>query len=108
MIEEITTKRQNALSRIEQTEDVTVLYACESGSRAWEFESDDSDCDVRFTCLRCANWYLTIQKKRDVIERVIDDELDVSGWDVPAAEGLPRDLALNRNVGIKKGKNHVP
>ena len=36
------------LSRIEEEENVTILYACESGSRAWGFESADSDYDVRF------------------------------------------------------------
>jgi predicted nucleotidyltransferase len=90
MNEEIITKIQHELSRLEQAEDVTVLYACESGSRAWGFESDDSDYDVRFIYLRRTNWYLTIQNKRDVIERPIDDELDVSGWDVPKALQLLR------------------
>ena len=78
------------ISRLEQAHDVTVLYACESGSRAWGFESEDSDYDVRFIYLQRTEWYLTIQNKRDVIEKPIDDELDVSGWDVPKALELLR------------------
>jgi hypothetical protein len=64
----ITQSIQNELSRIEETEDVTVLYACESGSRAWGFESTDSDYDVRFIYLRRTLKYLTIERGRDVIE----------------------------------------
>ena len=64
-----------------------VLYACESGSRAWGFASTDSDYDVRFLYLRRPSWYLSIdlEARRDVIERPIDDELDVSGWDLRKA-----------------------
>jgi len=36
------------LAWIEETHNVRVLYACESGSRAWGFASADSDYDVRF------------------------------------------------------------
>jgi len=90
MTEEITTRVQAELARIESAERVTILYACESGSRAWGFESDDSDYDVRFIYLRQTRWYLTIQNKRDVIEKPIDDELDVSGWDAPKALDLLR------------------
>jgi predicted nucleotidyltransferase len=78
------------LDRIEEEESVRVLYACESGSRAWGFESEDSDYDVRFIYLRPADWYLTIQKKRDVIEKPIDEDLDISGWDLPKALELFR------------------
>ncbi len=76
-------KIKTVLSEIETQEDVTVLYACESGSRAWGFPSEDSDHDVRFIYLRPRDWYLSIdlERKRDVIERPISDELDVSGWD---------------------------
>jgi predicted nucleotidyltransferase len=81
---------QEELRRIELEEDVTILFACESGSRAWGFESDDSDYDVRFIYLRKTPWYLTIQNKRDVIERPISDELDIAGWDLPKALGLFR------------------
>lgn len=90
MNEEIHTRIQAELRRIEETEDVTILFACESGSRAWGFESTDSDYDVRFIYLRRTEWYLTIQNKRDVIEKTIDDELDISGWDLPKALHLLR------------------
>jgi len=90
MSDDITLRIQAELRRIEEAEGVTVLYACESGSRAWGFESDDSDYDVRFIYLRRTDWYLTIQNKRDVIEKPIADELDISGWDVPKALQLLR------------------
>ena len=61
------------LKRIEKEEDVRILYACESGSRAWGFPSKDSDYDVRFLYIRPVDWYLSIFEKRDVIERPISD-----------------------------------
>ena len=81
---------QTELDRVESEESVRVLYACESGSRAWGFESGNSDYDVRFIYIRPTAWYLTIQHKRDVIERAIDDGLDMSGWDLPKALELLR------------------
>ena len=56
------------LRRIEQEYDVKVLYACESGSRAWGFASRDSDYDVRFLYVHSRDWYLSIEDWRDVIE----------------------------------------
>jgi len=79
-----------ALDRIEREEDVRVLYAVESGSRAWGFASTDSDWDVRFLYVRWPPWYLSIEPGRDVIEEPIDGDLDVSGWDVPKALRLLR------------------
>ena len=70
------------LERIECEHDVTVLYACESGSRAWGFPSRDSDWDVRFVYHHPVDWYLRLEGSRDVIEEPIDDLLDVSGWDL--------------------------
>jgi predicted nucleotidyltransferase len=69
---------------------VQILYACESGSRAWGFASPDSDYDVRFIYLRPTNWYLSfdVERKRDVIEYPIVDEIDCGGWDVRKALGL--------------------
>lgn len=82
-MEEILTR----LGEIEKEENVTIFYACESGSRAWGFPSKDSDYDVRFLYLRSRDWYLSIdvEGKRDVIERPISHMLDISGWDLRKA-----------------------
>ena len=79
---------QEALQRIETTDDVRVLFAVESGSRAWGFASRDSDWDVRFVYIRRPGWYLSVQRRRDVLEYPLDSDLDVSGWDVKKALGL--------------------
>ena len=82
----------DSLAQIEKDHDVNILYACESGSRAWGFASADSDYDVRFIYVHQADWYLDIalERKRDVIEIPICDDLDVSGWDLRKALGLMR------------------
>lgn len=77
-----------ALARIEREQGVRVLYAVESGSRAWGFASTDSDWDVRFIYLRPPEWYLSVQRRRDVLEFPLTDELDISGWDLVKALGL--------------------
>jgi len=78
------------LSKIEQEEEVRILYACESGSRAWGFPSKDSDYDVRFIYVRPESWYLSIFEKRDVIEHPISGMLDINGWDLKKALNLFR------------------
>jgi uncharacterized protein len=80
------------LGKIEKEERVIIFYACESGSRAWGFPSEDSDYDVRFLYLRSRDWYLSIdvEEKRDVIEQPISDMLDISGWDLRKALKLLR------------------
>ncbi|MBQ6970992.1 MAG: nucleotidyltransferase domain-containing protein [Synergistaceae bacterium] len=73
------------LNEIERERGITVLYAAESGSRAWGFESPDSDFDVRFIYKRPQSEYLRLDKTRDVIELPINDTWDVSGWDLDKA-----------------------
>ncbi|WPH19766.1 nucleotidyltransferase domain-containing protein [Variovorax paradoxus] len=80
-----------ALRDIEARHDVTVLFACESGSRGWGFASPDSDYDVRFIYVNRLPWYLTVTPRRDVIELPISGELDVNGWDLRKALGLMRE-----------------
>lgn len=81
-----------ALDNLERHEEIRIIYACESGSRAWGFPSADSDYDVRFIYVRRIEWYLAIdfERKRDVIELPINDELDVNGWDITKALRLLR------------------
>lgn len=76
------------LSDIEQQQNVRILYALESGSRAWGFASLNSDYDVRFIYIHHPDWYLSIRDQRDVIECPISNDLDISGWDLRKALGL--------------------
>lgn len=69
---------------------VRVLLAVESGSRAWGFESPNSDFDVRFIYVHEQAWYLSIDDKRDVIEYPILDEIDLNGWELRKALRLFR------------------
>lgn len=85
-----TGKIKEQLHQLEHEEGVKILYACESGSRAWGFPSKDSDYDVRFIYVRPVDWYLSIFEKRDVVERPISDLLDINGWDLKKALNLFR------------------
>lgn len=75
------------LRAAESEHGVRVIYACESGSRAWGFASPDSDYDVRFIYVRQPDWYLSfdVEHRRDVIEYPIVDEIDCTGWDLRKA-----------------------
>lgn len=79
------------LRAIEAQYNVTVLFACESGSRGWGFASPDSDYDVRFIYVNRLPWYLTVAPGRDVIELPINGDLDINGWDLRKALGLMRE-----------------
>ena len=70
------------LREIEKAYDITVLWAVESGSRAWGFASPDSDFDVRFIYRHNRDYYLKLEQGRDVIELPVDETWDVSGWDL--------------------------
>ncbi|MGR8930497.1 MAG: nucleotidyltransferase domain-containing protein [Gammaproteobacteria bacterium] len=77
------------LAEIAAAQRVTILYACESGSRAWGFPSPDSDYDVRFIYLRPSYWYLSLTEGRDVIDLALEETpagvLDLGGWDLRKA-----------------------
>lgn len=57
---------QARLKAVEKEHRVRILYACESGSRAWGFESQDSDYDIRFLYVRNIDDYITLEALRDV------------------------------------------
>lgn len=85
---ELTIKEK--LFELEQEQRITILYACESGSRAWGFASIDSDYDVRFIYKRDTDSYLSINDIRDVIELPVNEVLDIGGWDIKKALKLFR------------------
>jgi predicted nucleotidyltransferase len=66
---------------------VKVLLAVESGSRAWGFESPNSDYDARFIYVHPKDWYVSVglEEQRDVIEYPIVDDIDINGWDLRKA-----------------------
>lgn len=71
-----------SLENIEKEKNCTILFACESGSRAWGFASPDSDFDVRFVYFKPINWFLKIDTKRDTINEMLPRDLDLSGWEL--------------------------
>lgn len=76
---------QNILKEIETKNNVKILLAVESGSRAWGFASPDSDYDVRFIYIREPKEYLRLDNTSDIIEWQLDDILDINGWDLKKA-----------------------
>jgi uncharacterized protein len=88
----------NVLQQIEKEYDVKILHACESGSRAWGFPSDNSDYDVRFIYVHKKEWYLSIDQRRDVLEvpkhdklsTQVENLLDLNGWELSKALRLFR------------------
>lgn len=73
------------LDEIEKRENIKIIHCIESGSRAWGFASPDSDYDVRFIYVRPKEFYLRLDKTRDVIEWQLDETLDINGWDLQKA-----------------------
>lgn len=67
--------------KIAADKNITLLYACETGSRAWGFPSPDSDYDVRFIYMHERDWYLSLNQHKDTVE-YIDGDLDITGWDL--------------------------
>lgn len=76
------------LRKIERDHRVHILFAIESGSRAWGFPSPDSDYDARFIYVHEPDWYLSLTTGRDVIELPISGLLDINGWDIRKALNL--------------------
>jgi uncharacterized protein len=98
------------LLRIERQNNVRILLAVESGSRAWGFASPDSDYDVRFVYAHERDWYLSVFEDRDVIEEMLPDRLDINGWDLRKSLRLfsKCNLALNEWLGSPIVYSEVP
>ena len=78
----MTNRISTALASLEAQHNIRILYACESGSRAWGFPSPDSDYDVRFIYVHPLAWYLGLDEGPDTLNFPVDDELDLAGWEL--------------------------
>lgn len=85
--DDVRTEIVQRLCNAEAEHGVRILFAVESGSRAWGFASPNSDYDVRFIYMRQPAWYqaVDLEERRDVIEYPIVDDIDLNGWDVRKA-----------------------
>ena len=81
---------RHELDLLEEAEGARVLLAVESGSRAWGFESPDSDFDVRLVYVRPVEHYLRLDPVRDVLEWRLDEVLTATGWDLDKSLRLAR------------------
>lgn len=76
-------KIKKHLSQLEQERQIKILYACETGSRAWGFPSPDSDFDVRLIYQHSKDWYLSLSERKDSIDLMFENnDIDISGWDL--------------------------
>lgn len=77
------------LHKVQNENEIEILLACETGSRAWGFPSPDSDFDVRFIYRHKKDWYLNLNQQKDTIEKMYENnEFDLSGWDLKKSLNL--------------------
>lgn len=75
------------LAAIEQEENIDILYAVETGSRAWGLATEESDFDIRFIYrYRNIKEYLSLRKSQAVLE--FSKPYDGCGFDIYKAFGL--------------------
>lgn len=74
-----------ALHKLADQQGLCVLFACESGSRAWGFASPDSDYDARFIFCRPLESYLLLNPPKDTVDVMLPGDLDFVGWDLQKA-----------------------
>jgi len=91
----------SSLNELSRERGVRILFACESGSRAWGFASPDSDYDVRFIYAQPLRWHLSLGKRKDTIEAMLPRDLDLSGWELGKALRLfaGGNLSMNEWLG---------
>lgn len=76
-------KINSVLTDFERRHDCRILFAVESGSRAWGFASPDSDYDIRAVYVKPLDWYLQISEpSTDTITEMLPGDLDIVAWDI--------------------------
>lgn len=73
----------SVLHDLERQQNFRILFAAESGSRAWGFASPDSDYDIRVVYVNPEAWYWSLDTKQpDTFSAMLPGELDVSAWEL--------------------------
>ena len=96
------------LQNLENEMNITILYAVESGSRAWGHYNKNSDYDIRFIYKHNdINHYLTINSPSDVVESN-DGLYDIVGWDINKALKLHYKSNPNLREWILSPIKYIP
>jgi hypothetical protein len=66
------------IKEIEEQEDIKVLFLIESGSRAWGWESEDSDYDIREIYVQNYNQFKDLKNQINLVS----GDLDIELWDL--------------------------
>ncbi|MCL2527079.1 MAG: nucleotidyltransferase domain-containing protein [Defluviitaleaceae bacterium] len=70
------------LRQAEETHQIKIPLAVESGSRGWGLAAHDADYDCRFIYVHTRDWYLSVMPQKDYIECASDAVFDINGWDI--------------------------
>lgn len=89
-VDSVRAEVSHRLREVESQRNLRVLFACESGSRAWGFASTDSDFDVRFIFVRPTYEYLSLTPPKDAFDLHQDQDFDLAGWDIRKTAELMR------------------
>lgn len=81
------------IAQMEQDFDVTVLFACDYGSRVWGLESESSDYDIRMIYKDPPHRAFALYNDRELIQQevILNDadkrqhQVDLIGWSLPKA-----------------------
>jgi len=72
----------DAVKKIEKDEDIKVLFLIESGSRAWGWESEDSDYDIRGVYIQNHNVFKELKSQISKKIEKSGKTLDIELWDL--------------------------
>ncbi len=75
------------LRQLEKEHSVTILYACEAGSRAYGLQTNESDYDVRFIFKYETSEYLKLRRPAEVLTHH-EGLVEYHGWDLYKAMEL--------------------
>ena len=85
------------LRKIESDNNIEIIFACDIGSRALGYSTENSDYDIRFIYIQHSKKYLTIDKNKfDDTIKVSKDNLDFLGYDIKKA----LNFCLTSNTGL--------